>query len=108
MDVVFDGKASINIRKTIPDTPEEEATIISVIKDWTRVPYILGGQSYPMVDGTNEDRVELAAPIDQKIFFAGEATDITGEFGTISGALKSGERAAEEVVAAILEENSAP
>jgi monoamine oxidase len=105
MDVVFDGKASLNVRKRFP---ENGGTIISVIKDWTKVPYILGGQSYPMVDGTNEDRVELAAPIDSKIFFAGEATDVTGEFGTISGALKSGERAAAEVVAAILEENSAP
>lgn len=106
MDVVFDGKASLNIRKQLMEDPEEEGPILSVIKDWTRVPYILGGQSYPMVDGTNEDRVELAAPIDQKIFFAGEATDVTGEFGTISGAVKSGERAAEEIVAAIQEENS--
>lgn len=103
MDVVFDDKASLNIRKRFP--PED--TIITVIKDWTKVPYILGGQSYPLVGGTNEDRVELAAPVDNKIFFAGEATDVTGEFGTISGALKSGERAAEEVVAAILEENEA-
>lgn len=102
LDVVFDGKASLNIRKRFP---EEGGTIITAIKDWTKVPYIQGGQSYPLVNGTNNDRVELAAPIDQKIFFAGEATDVTGEFGTISGAIKSGERAAEEVVAAILEEN---
>jgi monoamine oxidase len=103
MDVVFDGKASLNIRKRFP---EEGGTIISVVKDWTKEPYILGGQSYPLVGGTNEDRVVLAAPIGQKIFFAGEATDVTGEFGTISGALKSGERAAEEVVAAIQAENA--
>lgn len=104
MDVVFDGKASLNIRKRFP---EDGSTIISAIKDWTKVPYILGGRSYPLVGGTNNDRVDLAAPVDQKIFFAGEATDVTGEFGTISGAIKSGERAAEEVVAAILEENEA-
>ncbi|MBL7840920.1 MAG: FAD-dependent oxidoreductase [Cyclobacteriaceae bacterium] len=103
MDVVFDGKASLNIRKRFP---EDGGTIISVIKDWTAEPYILGGQSYPLVGGTNDDRVALAEPIADKIFFAGEATDVTGEFGTISGAIKSGERAAEEVVAAILEENA--
>lgn len=101
MDVVFDGKASLNVRRNFPD---EGGNIISVIKDWTAEPYILGGQSYPLVGGTNEDRVALAEPIADKIFFAGEATDVTGEFGTISGALKSGERAAEEVVAAILAE----
>lgn len=103
MDVVFDGKASLNIRKRFP---EDGGTIISVIKDWTAEPYILGGQSYPLVGGTNDDRVALAEPVADKIFFAGEATDVTGEFGTISGAIKSGERAAEEVVAAILEENA--
>lgn len=112
MDVVFDGKASLNIRKYFPDEipPEVDPLnpIIYVVKDWTSVAYIGGGQSYPLVDGTNDDRVELATPIDQKIFFAGEATDVTGEFGTISGALKSGERAAAEVVAAIQEENSTP
>lgn len=101
MDVVFDGKASLNIRKRYP---AEGGTIITAIKDWTKVPYIGGGQSYPLVSGTNEDRVELAAPIEGKVFFAGEATDFTGEFGTISGALKSGKRAAEEVVAAIVAE----
>jgi len=107
MDVVFDGEASENVRKRFPVTEDDPRTIIAVIKDWTTVPYIAGGQSYPLLDGTNDDRVALAAPIDQRIFFAGEATDVTGEFGTISGALKSGERAAEEVVAAILEENEA-
>ena len=71
------------------------------------VPYIGGAQSYPLPGGTNADREELAAAIDAKIFFAGEATDFTGEFGTISGAIKSGERAAQEVVTAILEENAA-
>jgi monoamine oxidase len=104
MDVVFDGKATTSIRKRYP---EDGGTIISVIKNWTKEEYIQGGQSYPLVGGTNDDRVELAAAIDQKIFFAGEATDSTGEFGTISGALKSGERAAQEVVEAILEENAA-
>jgi monoamine oxidase len=98
-----------HLRMCVNVCPLEKATltISAVIKDWTTVPYIAGGQSYPILDGTNDDRVALAAPIDQRIFFAGEATDVTGEFGTISGALKSGERAAEEVVAAILEENEA-
>lgn len=107
MDVVFDGKASLNIRKYIPEGDETVGATIYAIKDWTKVKYIGGGQSYPTLSGTNEDRIELAAPIDNKIFFAGEATDSTGEFGTISGAIKSGERAAAEVIAAILEENGA-
>ena len=37
----------------------------------------------------------------KKVFFAGEATDVNGESGTINGALLSGERAANEVLATI-------
>jgi len=46
--------------------------------------------------------VTLAEPVGDNLYFAGEATDITGEFGTVSGALKSGRRAAEELVASIV------
>ena len=73
-----------------------------VIKDWTKEPFIKGGQSYPLVGGTNNDRVELAAQVGENLYFAGEATDVTGEFGTVSGALKSGKRAAEELIASIV------
>lgn len=104
MDVVFDGLASESIRKRFP---EAGGTIISVVKDWSLEPYIKGGQSYPLLNGTNEDRVVLAEPVNDKLFFAGEATDFTGEFGTISGAIKSGERAAAEVIAVIVAENAA-
>jgi monoamine oxidase len=76
--------------------------IIYVVQDWTKEPYIKGGQSYPLVGGTNNDRVTLAAPVGEDLYFAGEATDVTGEFGTVSGALKSGRRAAEEVIASIV------
>jgi monoamine oxidase len=111
MDIVFDGEASGNIRKYFPnDRPPDVDPLkpfIYLVKDWSKVDYIGGGQSYPKVGGTNADRVELAAPVDDKLFFAGEATDFTGEFGTISGAIKSGERAAEEVIAVIVAENAA-
>ena len=111
MDVVFDGQASENVRKYFPEEVpagvDPAKPIIYVVKDWSKETYIGGGQSYPLVGGTNDDRVALAEPIDERIFFAGEATDITGEFGTISGAIKSGERAAEEVAAAIIAENAA-
>ncbi len=101
MDVMFDGKASENARRSLDDI----GTVLCVVQDWTKEPYIQGGQSYPKVGGTNADRIALAEPVNKMLYFAGEATDITGEFGTISGALKSGKRAAEEIVTDILEEN---
>lgn len=111
LDVVFDGEASENIRKYFPGEAPPDVNpanpVIYLVTDWSEETYIGGGQSYPMVGGTNEDRIALAAPVDDRIFFAGEAADVTGEFGTISGAIKSGERAAAELVAVILAENAA-
>lgn len=84
------------------DDQNNDLGIISIIQDWTKEPYIKGGQSYPLVGGTNNDRVVLAEPVGENLYFAGEATDVTGEFGTISGALKSGRRAAEELIESII------
>jgi monoamine oxidase len=43
----------------------------------------------------------LAKPIANTLFFAGEATDITGYNGTVHGAMASGQRAAEQIIRAI-------
>jgi monoamine oxidase len=95
LDTIFAGKASLNIRKDSNDNN------IAVIQDWSLEPFIRGGSAYLKAGGTNQDRVNLAAPVDSKLFFAGEATDVNGEFGTISGALLSGARAANEVLETI-------
>ena len=92
MDTFFAGKATLNIRRDLNDQ------IISVIQDWSKEKYIRGGTSYLKPEGSNLDRLNLAAPVDDKIFFAGEATDSRGDSGTINGALLSGERAANEIV----------
>ncbi len=95
MDSVFDGKASLNVRRDLNDK------IISVIQDWSKEKYIRGGVSYLKPEGSNQDRANLATALNSKIFFAGEATDSQGESGTINGALLSGERAANEIINSI-------
>jgi len=95
MDNVFQGKASLNIREDLNDN------VISVIQDWSKEKYIRGGISYLKPGGSIEDRLNLAAAVNDKVFFAGEATDGHGESGTINGALLSGERAANEIVSSI-------
>ena len=65
------------------------------VQDWHEDPLARGGYSYLLVGGEGA-REELAAPIDDTIFFAGEATD-SDEAGTVAGALRSGQRAAHEV-----------
>ncbi|HEX9434088.1 MAG TPA: FAD-dependent oxidoreductase, partial [Burkholderiales bacterium] len=66
------------------------------VQDWMQDPYSRGGYSYLLVGGKGA-REELAAPIDETIFFAGEATD-SEESGTVAGALRSGQRAAREIL----------
>ncbi len=92
LDAALDGQASLNISKNI------EGKNIYVIRDWTKEPYIKGGMSYPKPGSTNADREAMAEPVGEKVFFAGEATDLVGDFGTITGALQSGARAANELL----------
>ena len=68
--------------------------------DWQHDEYARGAYSYVAAGGGNA-RTELAAPVDDVLFFAGEATAATSESGTVAGALQSGERAAQEVLQAL-------
>lgn len=67
------------------------------VADWGAEPFIRGLYSYPLASTTHAHREALAAPVDGKIFFAGEATDVNGHWGTVHGAVESGRRAAREV-----------
>ncbi|HKW45502.1 MAG TPA: NAD(P)/FAD-dependent oxidoreductase [Candidatus Eremiobacteraceae bacterium] len=64
--------------------------------DWDSDPFARGAYSYIRVGGSGA-RKELAAPVDDTLFFAGEATSTDGQGGTVNGALETGERAALEV-----------
>jgi len=70
------------------------------ISDWATDPYSHGAYSYDIVGGLRA-RASLAKPVERTLFFAGEATDTAGEASTVSGALSSGYRAAEEVLHAL-------
>jgi monoamine oxidase len=65
--------------------------------NWVRDPFARGAYSYLGVGGS-QARERLAAPLEGTLFFAGEATDLTGEAATVTGALRSAARAASEVV----------
>ncbi len=68
------------------------------VHNWTADPYARGAYSYVTVGG-GEARRTLAAPLQDTLFFAGEATDCAGEAATVTGALRSGARAAREAIA---------
>jgi monoamine oxidase len=65
--------------------------------DWQSDPFSRGAYSYGKV-GCDGAQQTLGSPIDNKLFFAGEATDVTGNNGTVHGAIASGERAARQIL----------
>jgi monoamine oxidase len=73
------------------------------VHNWQRDPWAQGAYSYVGVGGEDARR-ELARPMEQTIFFAGEATDYEGEGSTVAGALASGDRAGREVITALRRE----
>ncbi len=68
--------------------------------DWSDDPFARGAYSYVAVGGGNA-RAVLAAPLDDTLFFAGEATSSDGQGGTVNGAIETGERAAAQAAAAL-------
>jgi monoamine oxidase len=70
-----------------------------LVHDWGRDPFSRGAYSYVAVGG-GDARARLAAPVDDTLFFAGEATSIDGQGGTVNGALETGARAALEALRA--------
>jgi len=65
---------------------------------WARDRFARGAYSHAL-PGHAGDRAVLAAPVDGRLFFAGEATS-PNFFSTAHGARDSGERAAREIIAA--------
>lgn len=103
IDLLYAGKGTQFVRREVDkDTGLETDKKIFVIQDWTTMDYIKGGYSYPLPGATTNDRKAIGQPVANKLFFAGEATDISGQAGMVNGALASAERAAEEVVKSIL------
>eukprot|EP01111_Echinosteliopsis_oligospora_P015763 TRINITY_DN632_c0_g1_i1.p1 TRINITY_DN632_c0_g1~~TRINITY_DN632_c0_g1_i1.p1 ORF type:complete len:463 (+),score=118.47 TRINITY_DN632_c0_g1_i1:238-1626(+) len=66
--------------------------------NWSKDPYIRCAYSYPTMM-PHALRLELAEPIADKLFFAGEATVKRAEIATINGAVESGGRVADEIIA---------
>ena len=66
------------------------------IANWNEDPLHFGAYSYPMV-GTPDARKLLATPVEDTLYFAGEALHNGDSAGTVEAALASGEKVAESV-----------
>src|SRR5437870_1841478 len=58
-------------------------------------------ESGAIVVGGGNARAALSAPVDDTMFFAGEAPSTDDQDGTVNGALETGERAAAEAATAL-------
>lgn len=75
----------------------EQMLVGAYTHDWQSDPYARGAYSWARVGGADAF-AGLARPVEDTLFFAGEATDNDGHNGTVHGAMASGYRAAREVL----------
>jgi monoamine oxidase len=83
----------------VSETSLRKLLLQSYLHNWNQDPFSRGAYAYLPVDGL-EKQQELARPLQNTIFFAGEATSV-GHIGTVHGALESGQRAAREILAGL-------
>lgn len=67
------------------------------IHNWSSDPFSLGAYSYVAVGGLDAP-AKLAEPVADTLFFAGEHTDTTAQWGTVHAAIRSGLRAADQIL----------
>lgn len=65
--------------------------------DWGRDEWARGAYCWEP-QGTVDAPAALAAPVGDRLYFAGEATNTGGDLGTVHGALETGRRAAREIM----------
>ena len=71
--------------------------VASYTHDWQTDPRSLGAYSY-VPPGAMRASEGMTAPLEQTLFFAGEHTDTSGHWGTVHAALRSGYRAARQLL----------
>lgn len=75
----------------------KEQLVASYIADWPATPFIQGGYSFDTVNG-DKARHLLCQPIQQTLYFAGEALYEGPSPATVEAAFTSGEEAAEKII----------
>ena len=68
--------------------------------DWQNNRFALGAYSYVAAGGLDASK-QMTEPVEDTLFFAGEHTDVTGHWGTVHAAMRSGVRAAEQVLSSV-------
>ncbi|CAI9116870.1 OLC1v1018142C2 [Oldenlandia corymbosa var. corymbosa] len=88
--------ALLVLRKLFGETAVPDP-VASVVTDWGRDPYSYGAYSYVAVGSSGEDYDILGRPVENCLFFAGEAT-CKEHPDTVGGAMMSGLREAVRII----------
>ena len=82
---------------SVPAKAVHDRFVRSFFHDWQNDLFSLGAYSYVLAGGIGAQE-ELARPLCNTLFFAGEATQGDGQHATVHGAFASGVRAASELL----------
>ncbi len=99
-DAKYIEARAVNSLKQIFGVSEKklrQLLLASHTHDWNSDPFARGAYAYLPVDGLLNQQI-LAEPLEDTLFFAGEATSV-GHVGTVHGAIESGHRVAKEILA---------
>jgi monoamine oxidase len=98
----LEARAIAALARQLRLSPRRARSLVerSWMHDWIADPFARGAYSYQLVGGIDAPR-QLARPIEQTLFFAGEATDSEGATGTVHGAIATGKRAAQQALRAL-------
>lgn len=81
----------------LPVTWLEKEVVAWQVKNWAADPFTLGGYTYITVK-TKEALKILSQPVENTLYFTGEALLGTSEVGTVEAALQSGRKTAKEIL----------
>jgi monoamine oxidase len=95
--IVNQAVASLGSILQVEKSKIETQLTAAYLHDWDSDPFSRGAYSYVKVGGEACPGT-LGSPLSNTLFFAGEATDISGHNGTVHGAIASGQRAAREIL----------
>jgi len=94
MDLALQSLSNV-FQKTVDEL--KQMLIASSVANWKKDPYSIGAYSYDAV-GSIEAKKLLNVPVEETIFFAGEAFYEGPSFGTVEAALVSAKNVVEKVV----------
>lgn len=99
-EVIGEAIESLSALLLIEPKRVESHLAAAYLHDWDSDPFSCGAYSYVKAGGEGCQRI-LGEPVDSTLFFAGEATDVSGNNGTVHGAIASGKRAAAEILKSV-------